>query len=170
MKTTRTPSYEEDQQLQIAKDHIEAGYKLVWEEEDPTQAIGVLNAALEIQQTILGKHHLQVGYTCNYIGTAYWVQNESLGDALKYFLEARRIYCKSGQGRVKGVDQRIQSILKQMGLASIEIEECQTAILRAIDHELQADYFKGKGLHDQAKKETIKAKRYSATLKNLVAF
>jgi tetratricopeptide (TPR) repeat protein len=160
-------SLDQQEQLRLATEFIDAGYNLVWKLKKYDEAIEILKQALQIQLGCLGKHHKDVGYTCNFIGTAHWLKEE-LRPAMKYFLEARRIFCKSGRGKVKGIDQRIHCILEQLGLKQAEISYYQGAIQRTIEHELQGDRLKQKGFIDQAKLEYLKARRMSASLNNLL--
>jgi TPR repeat protein len=157
-----------EDQLRVAKDCVETGHNLVWDKKDYEQAVKVLQKALKLFQNLHGKHHRDVGNTCNYIGTAYWLQHK-LGLALKYFFEARRIYCKAGQGSIKGVDDRIHCILRQLRFDDEEIEDYELAILRAMEHELQGDRLKESGFRAQAKQEYIQARYHFATLKTLIA-
>jgi tetratricopeptide (TPR) repeat protein len=155
------------EQLKMASAYIDAGYELVWNEELYEEAVEVLRKALQIQQSYLGKHHKDVGYTCSFIGTAFWLKGEHR-QAMRYFLEARRIFCKSGQGKVKGIDQRIHCILEQLGLAPKEIVWYEESIQRTIEHELQGDRLKHNGLAEQAKTEYQKARRLSSSLHSLM--
>jgi tetratricopeptide (TPR) repeat protein len=155
------------EQLNMASAYIHAGYKFVWDEQSYEEAVEVLRKALQIQQSNLGKHHKDVGYTCSFIGTAFWLKGEHR-QAMRYFLEARRIFCKSGQGKVKGVDQRIHCVLEQLGLDSEQIAWYEESIQRTIEHELQGDRLKQNGLAEQAKVEYQKARRFSSSLHSLM--
>jgi tetratricopeptide (TPR) repeat protein len=170
---------EQYQQLKLANEYSEAGYNFVWKEQEYEEAIRVLQQALQLQQKWLGKHHNDVGYTCNFIGTAHWLNNNNnnnngndqhhLRPAMKYFLEARRIFSKAGRGKVvKGIDQRIRCVLEDMALKQEEISQFQGAIQRTIEHELQGDRLKRSGQVDQAKLEYQKARWMSASLNNLL--
>jgi tetratricopeptide (TPR) repeat protein len=163
----KPPSLDQKEQLRIATEFIDAAYNLVWKLKKYDEAIEILKQALQIQLGCLGKHHKDVGYTCNFIGTAHWLKEE-LRPAMKYFLEARRIFCKSGRGKVKGIDQRINCIFKQLGLEQAEISYYQGAIQRTIQHELQGDRLKRNGFIDQAKLEYLKARRMSVSLNSLL--
>ena len=163
-----------EDQLKLAGEYIEGGQVAMEDDENYIQAISMFLEALKIQHHVLGKHDFKVGCTCSHIATAYWLQSNksSLTYALKYFLEARRIYCKTGKGKINGIggiDQKIHSILKQMGLTSMEIEQCEKEIEHVIYHELQADYFKTNGQLDLSKHERIKSRQSYTTLIKLVA-
>jgi tetratricopeptide (TPR) repeat protein len=68
---------QQQQQLKLADAYIEAGYNLVWKEQEYDEAIRVLQQALQLQHEWLGKHHKDVGYTCNFIGAAHWLNNNN---------------------------------------------------------------------------------------------
>jgi len=79
----------------MANEWIATAYNLVWERQDYVRARVILLKVLELQQSLWGKHHLDVGYTCNFIATTYWLEGVDLNSAMRYFLEARRIVCKN---------------------------------------------------------------------------
>jgi hypothetical protein len=109
----------------------------------------------------------QVGWSCSFLGTALWLSGDNK-QGLKYFLEARRIFCKCGKGNIKGIDQRIFCILGQQGLNSKEISAFQTTVKRTINHELQGDSYKKLGLMKQARDEYNQAKAIFQTLTDVI--
>ena len=127
-----------NQKLKLADEYINTGYNLVWNEGSYDKAIDALQKALDIQHECHGKHHKDVGHTCSFIGTAFLHKGEH-GQALRYFLESRRIFCKAGQGRVKSVDRNIHYVLEKMGLCPKDIAWYQDSVRRVVEHELQAD-------------------------------
>lgn len=155
--------------LELATAYISTAYDLVWKDEEYDRAFDLLKEALDIQQEYLGKHHKEVGNTCDFIGTALLCQNEDLGNALRYYLEARRIYCKSQNNKgLKNVNERIQYVMSKLGLNDDQISQYQGTIERIIDHEQQGDRLKTRGQSDQAKVEYQTARRLSSSLKPLL--
>lgn len=157
----------DNEELKMAGSYIDAAYDLVWNEGLYDEAVDVLRKALEIQHKHLGKHHKDVGYTCSFTGTAFWMKGE-FRPAMRYFLEARRIFCKCGQGKVKGVDQRIHCILRQLGLGTDKIAWYENSIQRTIEHELLGDNLKQNGCPELAKAEYKKARKLSSNLSSLI--
>jgi Tetratricopeptide repeat len=159
---------EEVDRLKLAREYIERSYDLVWNQHDSERAIRLLQGALEIQRECLGKHHTDVGWTCNFIGTGYWRMGAAK-PALRYYFEARRIFCKSGRGKVKGIDNRIECVLRTlMGFGPDDVERYQGALRRMIVHELQGDRLQKDGFHAEASEEYEKARESSAILKAIL--
>lgn len=160
----------EEEQKSLATNLLSRGYDLCWNVQDYDQALEVLQKAMHIQRCVYGKHHVEIGYTCNFIGTTFWLKHE-LGPALRYFLESRRIFCKSGgRGKKvkKSVDERIDCILTQLGLDDEQIMHYQGTICRSMEHELLGDRLKQRGYKDQAKIQYRSARRLSTSLKSLM--
>lgn len=156
-----------NQKLKLADEYINTGYNLVWNEGSYDKAIDALQKALDIQHECHGKHHKDVGHTCSFIGTAFLHKGEH-GQALRYFLESRRIFCKAGQGRVKSVDRNIHYVLEKMGLCPKDIAWYQDSVRRVVEHELQADRLKRNGLVSEARLEHKKARREASILQSLI--
>jgi hypothetical protein len=72
-------SRQQEQDLKYADGHLGQAYDLVWncQPAQYDEAVELLQQALEIQQAYLGKHHPQVGYTLNFIGSTLWMQGSS---------------------------------------------------------------------------------------------
>jgi tetratricopeptide (TPR) repeat protein len=157
---------------------IVAAYDLVWHQAEYKQALILLHKALDIQRSFLGKHHKDVGYTCNFIATTYWLQDEDWNKAMRYFLEARRIFCKSMDGSIdsiicnnpllRGIDDRIHCLLLRFQLPPEDVERAKQAIDRTIAHELQADRFKTQGLVRAARDEYKRARKVAGVLRQLI--
>ncbi len=158
-------------------------YDLVWHQADYDQALFILHKALDIQRSYLGKHHKDVGYTCNFIATAFWLQGKDLNKAMRYFLEARRIFCKMIYGDTNdeddgsifttspllaGIDDRIHCILVRFQLTPEDIQRAKQAINRTIAHELQGDRLKAQGLTNEAKEEYKRARKVAGVLRQLI--
>jgi tetratricopeptide (TPR) repeat protein len=107
-----------------------------------------------------------VGWSYSFIGTAYW-QSGNDQESLTFLLEARRIFCKSGKGRLKGVDRKICNILVKAGLNKIEIKKYKEDLEDTIKREIQGDYYKKQGNLKLAKEEFRKAKDISSSLMNI---
>ena len=170
----------------ITNETIVSAYHLVWEQKDYTQALVVLHKALKLQQSFLGKHHQDVGYTCNFIATAYWLQGEDLNSAMRYCLEARRIICKllnkstsspaeesehhvqSTESLLQGIDDRIHCILVTFRLPESDIQRAKQAIDRTISHELFGDRLKEQGCIEAAKEQYRHARRVAGVLRMLM--
>jgi tetratricopeptide (TPR) repeat protein len=159
-----------------------AAYDLVWHQGDYNQALSCLHKALDVQRSYLGKHHKEVGYTCNFIATAYWLQEQDLNAAMRYFLEARRIFCKTVAANaptsfgticttsplLSGIDERIHCLLLRFELPPEDIERAKQAIDRTIGHELQGDRFKSQGLIQAARDEYKRARKVAGVLRQLM--
>lgn len=154
--------------LIFTKENIERSYDLIWNQQDCGQAVVLLQEALKIQREYLGKYHNDIGWTCNFIGTGYWRMGEAKA-ALRYFIEARRIFCRSGHGKIKGIDRRIQCLLGiNMNLSPDDVEKTQTALQSAIQHEIQGDRLKDEGRQDEANVEYSLARESSAIVAALL--
>jgi tetratricopeptide (TPR) repeat protein len=159
-----------------------AAYDLVWHQGDYDQALVILHKALDVQRSYLGKHHKEVGYTCNFIATAYWLQEQDLNAAMRYFLEARRIFCKTVAANaptsfgticttsplLSAIDDRIHCILLRFQLPPEDIERAKQAIDRTTGHELQGDRFKSQGLIQAARDEYKRARKVAGVLRQLM--
>lgn len=158
-----------------ANECIVAAYDLVWHQSEYNQALLLLHKALDIQRSYLGKHHKDVGYTCNFIATTYWLQDQEWNNAMRYFLEARRIFCKNMDGDialcsplVRGIDDRIHCLLLRFQLSAEDIERAKQAIERSMAHELQGDKFKAQGLVQAARDEYKRARKVAGVLRQLI--
>jgi len=156
-----------EEKIKVADESIEAAFDLVWGQKKYNEAIKVLFRALYLQRDCLGKHHKDVGYTCNFIAATFW-RHGALSYALQYFLEARRIFCKACRGPVEKVDERIECIFCQLGLGEKEVEYYKTKIQKTMQHQLQGDRLKTMGFDSQAKLEYQKAKRMLASMRGLI--
>jgi hypothetical protein len=178
---TATPGIASDQLERIANECTVAAYQLVWERRDYSTALVVLQQALGFQRLFLGKHHKDVGYTCNFIATTYWLQDDDLNSAMRYFLEARRIFCKllnksSDDSKdfqttgplLRGIDDRIHCLLIKFRLPESDILRAKQAIDRMIVHELQADLLKEQGWGEAAKKEYRHSRKVAGVLRHLI--
>lgn len=160
--------------LQLADECTVVAYDLVWEDKDYETALLVLKKALEIQRACLGKHHVDVGCTCHFVATAYWLQQRDFNAALRYFLEAKRIFCKNQEDDtttplLSSIEQRIVSILKDgFGLPAEDIDRAQKAIHRTLEHELQGDKFKAQGMISMAREEYKRARQVARVLRQLL--
>lgn len=166
----------------FANDCTVAAYDMVWHQGDYNQALVILHKALDVQRSYLGKHHKDVGYTCNFIATTYWLQGHDLNAAMRYFLEARRIFCKTvaanaptSFGKIcttspllSGIDDRIHCILLRFQLPPEDVQRAKDAIDRAIGHELQGDQFKSQGLIQAARDEYKRARKVAGILRQLM--
>lgn len=166
----------------IANECTIAAYDLVWEQKNYAKALSVLLNALEIQRSVLGKHHKDVGYTCNFIATTYWLQNVDLNSAMRYFLEARRIFCKLMNQQssinsedfqttgplIQGIDDRIHCILVKFQLPTSDIRRAKQAINRCITHEMHGDRFKAQGLIQASKEEYRRARKVAKVFRQLM--
>lgn len=165
----------------IANEYTVLAYDLVWHQAEYDQAVVVLHKALEIQRSYLGKHHKDVGYTCNFIATAYWLQAKDWNKAMRYFLEARRIFCKIIHGDTKdmiaigttspmlsAIDDRIHCILVRFQLSPEDIQRAKQAIDRTMAHELEGDRLKAQGLTQAAKEEYKRARKVAGVLRQLI--
>lgn len=158
-KVDSNPQLDQDDEvdLDIAKQLINRSYDLMWKQENFVEAVELLERALHIQRNCLGKHHNDVGWTCNFIGTGYW-RMRAAKPALRYFFEARRIFAKHGNPRVKGVDNRILCILSaQMGISRDDLKKYQTALERMIEHQHEGDRLKIEGSFGKANDEDRKS-------------
>mmetsp|Transcript_30837 Transcript_30837/g.51242 ORF Transcript_30837/g.51242 Transcript_30837/m.51242 type:complete len:318 (-) Transcript_30837:1145-2098(-) len=165
---TETDRMDNEQELEAAKELIQESYELIWRQEDIPKAVFLLEQALAIQRKCLGKHHKDVGYTCNFIGLGFWRLGAGKR-ALPYFFEARRIMCKSGNRGTKAIDQRIRCILfLDMEFSLEDVARYHSALRDSIEHELTADRLKKDGEHEEAKKEYRLAKEAAKPLANLV--
>jgi hypothetical protein len=187
------------QTLQDANRLVRSSYDLVWNGR-PLDAIPMLEAARKLQVEFLGKHHIDVGWTCNYIGTAYWQSGEQhqkcscdnnnekyakegravlspsyFLSALKYYLEARRIFCKSTmdtsshcrrqQNNIKSLDRRIECILTvRLGWSDVDVKHYLSTLEKAIEHEREGDRQKVLGNATKANEELRKARQLLAFL------
>jgi tetratricopeptide (TPR) repeat protein len=165
----------------IANDCTVVAYDLVWHQGDYDQALLILQKALNIQRAYLGKHHKDVGYTCNFIGTTYWLQGKDLNKCMRYFLEARRIFCKlinndstesdticTTSPLISNIDDRIHFILLRFELPPEDIRRAKLAIERTIEHELRGDRLKLQGLLHEAKEEYKRARKVAGVLRQLM--
>ena len=170
----------------ISNECIVNAYNLVWEQKKYARALVVLQYALKLQRSFWGKHHKDVGYTCNFIATTYWLQGEDLNSAMRYILEARRIMCKLlnkstssqqeesenyGQSTgplLQGIDDRIHCILVKFRLPESDIQRAKEAIDRTISHELYGDRLKEQGYTEAAKEQYQHARKVSAVLRLLM--
>jgi tetratricopeptide (TPR) repeat protein len=165
----------------IANEYIVSAYNLVWVQKEYSRAVSVLQKALEVQRSFLGKHHKDVGYTCHFIATAYWLQDDELNGAMRYFLEARRIFCKllhnstedsddsqTTRPLLQGIDDRIHCILIKFRLEESDIQRAKQAIDRTIAHELRGDRLKAQGKTEAAKEEYRNARKVSGVLRQLM--
>jgi hypothetical protein len=183
-------------QLKEADRYIYESYKLVWDD-DPLEylkAIELLLKAMKIQRYCLGKHHPDVGWTANFIGTAHWRLSQSnvknkdsdqkrqidhCKSALQYFMEARRIFCKAGSPtdlkhppvsvgqphRVVAIDRRIQCILSaQMGWDLKKSTKFTCTLQQRIDCEVEGDWWKAKGDLARADTHYRKARQLTNTI------
>ena len=95
------------------------------------EAIELLTQAMKLQQSSLGKHHKDVGWTMNFIGVTYW-QMKSHKQALKYFMEARRIIKKSSSGgaTTNSIDRRITCLLlsTRKGMTKVDVKRFLSAL------------------------------------------
>jgi tetratricopeptide (TPR) repeat protein len=194
---------------------ISESYQLVWGNSnnnnkdlpDYQMALSLLHQAMEMQQQCLGKNHTDVGWTVNFIGTTYWrmsqvilpawsqqqqqQQQQYCKTALKYFLEARRIFCKSTpptiatptspsssspvattttvSGQIKSIDRRIECILTaQIKWTSQQVSQFLSSLQQMMDHELLGDQYKARGDTQRATNQYRKARQHGDILKKYI--
>ena len=168
---------------------IQECYEMVWSD-DPSQyhrAIKLLQSTMNTQKDCLGKHHSDIGWTSNFIGTAYWrlslinheQNSEYCKSALQYVMEARRIFCKAQDPASSQhpptpmdqpqetllIDRRIRCILMaQMGWSSKQALKFTATLQQRINYEVQGDWWKAKGDLDRADSHYQKARQLSSAL------
>jgi tetratricopeptide (TPR) repeat protein len=173
-----------DEQKQANK-LIRDSYNLLWHTPTPTtttksggdkanntrhleEAIELLTQAMKLQQSSLGKHHKDVGWTMNFIGVTYW-QMKSHKQALKYFMEARRIMKKS-LSETKSIDRRIMCLLlsTRKGMTNVDVGRFLAALDQMVVCEMEGDRLKKRGEKDAANKQYDKVQELSNVLQPFI--
>ncbi|KAG7366007.1 hypothetical protein IV203_028677 [Nitzschia inconspicua] len=168
--------------LKEANKYISESYTLVWGKDVPEcqQALALLQQAMKIQHHCLGKHHVDIGWTVNFIGTTHWRMSHvdpphmerHCKSAIKYFLEARRIFGKSS-GNAKSVlaiDKRMACILSaQLQWMPPQVSQFLSSLRQMMEHERQSDQAKAKGDLATANAECRKARQMGNVLKRQIS-
>jgi hypothetical protein len=131
------------------------------------QAVNLLHEALTVQIDCLGRYHKDVGWTYNFIGTAYWRMGNEPYKALRYYIEARRIFCKVGLCQIRGIDQRINCVLRsQLDYTPDQVGQYQNTLERAIRYELEGDRWREEGELGMAQDVYQKARKLLTAIAN----
>jgi tetratricopeptide (TPR) repeat protein len=171
----------------MADAHLGRAYDLVWKFQEYDEAVCLLLQALEIQEAYLGKHHKQVGYTHNFLGSALWMQGlkeeetqpkGKLYRALTHFGQARFIFCKcyrspQSKGKsskvIRAIDERITCVLRKLRYPKHAVDDYHDTLTAVMEHELVGDRCYEKGELIRAKVEYRKATRLSIALQDILA-
>jgi hypothetical protein len=171
------------EKIEQANNMISESFDLVWERDPPDcqAALRRLQQCMKIQRSCLDKHHPDIGWTVNCMGTTHWrlSQLDSANwqqhckSALKYFLEARRIFVKSSPGQncgpIRGIDVRMQCILSsQMKWTSPQVSQFMGSLKQMMEHEQQGDQAKAKNDMGVANAEYRKARQLGNILKRQI--
>lgn len=168
--------------LKQAEKCIADSYRLVWGKDIPEcqEALSLLQQAVKTQISCLGKHHPDVGFTVNFIGTTHWRMSQVVDpscteqhckSAVKYFLEARRIFGKSANCKVSiaAVDKRMECILNtQLHWTPPQVSQFMVSLRQMMEHEQQGDDAKAKSDLGTANNEYRKARQLGNILKRQI--
>lgn len=170
------------EKLKHAEKCIADSYRLVWGKDMPEcqEALSLLQQAVKTQISCLGKHHPDVGFTVNFIGTTHWRMSQVVDpsrmeqhckSAVKYFLEARRIFGKSPncKASIADVDKRMECILNaQLHWTPPQVSQFMAFLRQMMEHEQQGDNAKAKSDLGTANNEYRKARQLGNILKRQI--